>query len=54
MCASRRGSVGRALAYDIPHARRVVIPSGGHLVNLIQPERCNPALLAFLAMHPGT
>lgn len=40
--------VADALAYAIPKARRVVVPGGGHLVNLVQPERYNEAVLGFL------
>jgi pimeloyl-ACP methyl ester carboxylesterase len=37
-----------ALAYALPHARRVVLPGGGHLINLSEPERYSEAVLEFL------
>lgn len=40
--------VSDALAYGIPGARKVIIPGGGHMVNLIEPERYNRAVLDFL------
>ena len=41
--------VARALAYYLPDARLAVVPGGGHLVNLVEPERYDAAVLAFLA-----
>jgi len=40
--------VARALAYYIPNARLVVVPGGGHMVNMIEPDRYNSAILKFL------
>jgi len=40
--------VADALAYVLPNARRIVIPGGGHLVNLSAPERYTAAVLDFL------
>ena len=40
--------VARALAYYLPDARLVTVPGGGHMVNLIEPDRYNTALLDFL------
>lgn len=40
--------VADALAYAMPNARRLVVPGGGHLVNLIAPDRYNEAVLEFL------
>lgn len=45
--------VSRALAYYIPDARLSVVPGGGHLVNLIEPERYNTTVKAFLSMLGG-
>lgn len=41
--------VAHGLAYYIPNARLVVIPGGGHVVNLIAPAAYNAAVLEFLA-----
>lgn len=41
--------VAHALAYYIPNARLMVVPGGGHLVNLIDPEAYNATVLEFLA-----
>lgn len=40
--------VARALAYYIPSARLVVVQGGGHMVNMIEPDRYNTAVLNFL------
>jgi pimeloyl-ACP methyl ester carboxylesterase len=40
--------VADALTYGIAGARRIVIPGGGHMVNLVEPQRYNRAVLAFL------
>ena len=40
--------VGRALAYYLPKARFAVVPGGGHMVNLIEPDRYNAVVLGFL------
>lgn len=37
-----------ALVYYLPHAELAVIQGGGHLVNMIQPEAYNAALIRFL------
>jgi pimeloyl-ACP methyl ester carboxylesterase len=41
-------ATGEKLAVALPHARLVVIPGAGHVVNLARPEPFNAALLAFL------
>ena len=41
--------VARALAYYIPDARLAVVAGGGHMVNLIEPDRYNATALKFLA-----
>ena len=41
--------VARALAYYIPNARLAFVSGGGHMVNLIEPDRYNAAILEFLA-----
>jgi pimeloyl-ACP methyl ester carboxylesterase len=41
--------VARALAYYIPNARLAVVSGGGHMVNLIEPDRYNATILEFLA-----
>lgn len=41
--------VAHALAYYLPNARLVVVPGGGHVVNLVNPQAYNEAVLAFLA-----
>jgi pimeloyl-ACP methyl ester carboxylesterase len=46
--------VADALAYTIPKARRVVVPGGGHLINLVQPERYNEVVLDFLRTASGS
>jgi pimeloyl-ACP methyl ester carboxylesterase len=45
--------VADALAYAIPGAQRLVIPGGGHLVNLSQPVAYNAAVMSFLAAVDG-
>jgi len=45
--------VAHALAYYVPDARLVVVPGGGHLVNLIAPGRYNAAVLEFLSSVDG-
>ena len=40
--------VARSLAYDLPNAQLVVVPGGGHMINLVQPNRYNAALMKFL------
>jgi pimeloyl-ACP methyl ester carboxylesterase len=40
--------VAHALAYYIPTARLAVVSGGGHMVNLIEPDRYNATILAFL------
>ncbi|MBN1459956.1 MAG: alpha/beta hydrolase [Armatimonadetes bacterium] len=44
--------VSDALAYGIRGAHRVVVPGGGHSVQLQQPERFNEELRAFLVGVP--
>jgi len=39
----------RALEQLLPHARRVVVPDAGHVVNLEKPESFNEALRSFLS-----
>ena len=41
--------VADALTYGIPGARKVVVPGGGHIVNLVEPALYNRAVLDFLA-----
>ncbi|HEY6358593.1 MAG TPA: alpha/beta hydrolase, partial [Vicinamibacterales bacterium] len=36
------------LAFEIAGSQKVVIPGGGHLVNMIEPERYNAEVLRFL------
>jgi 2-succinyl-6-hydroxy-2,4-cyclohexadiene-1-carboxylate synthase len=43
--------VAEALGYGIPNATKVVIPGGGHLINLSQRAAFNQAVLGFLATH---
>jgi 3-oxoadipate enol-lactonase len=38
----------RVLSYYIPKARLEIVPGGGHMVNLIEPDRYNAAVLKFL------
>jgi 3-oxoadipate enol-lactonase len=38
----------RGLAYYIPDARLAVVVGGGHMVNLIEPDRYNATVLKFL------
>jgi len=40
--------VARTLAYYLPNATLTVIPGGGHLINLEQPEDYNAAIVKFL------
>lgn len=40
--------VADALTYGIAGARSVVIPGGGHMVNIVEPRRYNRAVLDFL------
>jgi 3-oxoadipate enol-lactonase len=40
--------VADALTYGIRGARKVVIPGGGHMVNVIEPARYNRAVRDFL------
>jgi pimeloyl-ACP methyl ester carboxylesterase len=40
--------VADALPYGIPGAKKVVIPTGGHMVNLVEPWVYNRAILDFL------
>jgi pimeloyl-[acyl-carrier protein] methyl ester esterase len=40
--------VARSLAYYLPAAQLVVVPGGGHMINLVQPNRYNAALMKFL------
>lgn len=44
-----RQIVADALAYGVTGASKVVIPDGGHLVHLAQPERFSAEVLRFLA-----
>jgi pimeloyl-ACP methyl ester carboxylesterase len=44
-----RRIVADALAYGVTGASKVVIPDGGHLAHLAQPERFNAEVLRFLA-----
>ena len=41
--------VARALTYYLPNARLVIVPGGGHMVNLIEPARYNAAIVEFLS-----
>ncbi len=41
--------VSDAVAYGISHAERVIVPGGGHVVMLQQPERFNGEIKRFLA-----
>lgn len=41
--------VARALAYYIPNARLKFVSGGGHMVNLIEPDRYNAMIMEFLA-----
>jgi pimeloyl-ACP methyl ester carboxylesterase len=36
------------LTFEIPHAQKVVVRGGGHLVNMIEPELYNAEVLRFL------
>ena len=47
--------VARALAYYVPKARLAVVAGGGHMVNLIEPDRYNATITGFLAgvIPPG-
>jgi pimeloyl-ACP methyl ester carboxylesterase len=36
------------LTYGITGARKVVVPGGGHMVNIVEPARYNRAVLEFL------
>ena len=45
--------VARALAYYIPNARLVEIPGGGHMLNLIEPDRYSAEVLRFLTASRG-
>jgi len=46
--------VARAFAYYLPDARLATVPGGGHMINLIEPDRYNTALLDFLTgVDPG-
>ncbi|UCF78426.1 MAG: alpha/beta hydrolase [Candidatus Eiseniibacteriota bacterium] len=38
-----------ALVYALPHASKAVIEGGGHLINLIEPEKYNELVMQFLA-----
>ena len=40
--------VADALTYGIPGAKKVVIPTGGHMVNLVEPALYNRAVIDFL------
>lgn len=40
--------VARMFAYYLPNARLAVIPGGGHMINLIEPERYNATIRHFL------
>ncbi|HYM68905.1 MAG TPA: alpha/beta hydrolase [bacterium] len=40
--------VARMFAYYLPNAQMAVIPGGGHMINLIESERYNAAILHFL------
>ena len=40
--------VADALTYAIPGAKKVVIPNGGHLINMIEPESYNHVVMNFL------
>jgi pimeloyl-ACP methyl ester carboxylesterase len=39
--------VARSLAYYLPNAQLVVVPGGGHMINLVQPTRYNAVLRKF-------
>jgi pimeloyl-ACP methyl ester carboxylesterase len=45
--------VGRAIAYYLPNARLVVVSGGGHMVNVIEPDRYNATILKFLSGVDG-
>ncbi|HLW58538.1 MAG TPA: alpha/beta hydrolase [bacterium] len=38
----------RMFAYYLPNAQMAVIPGGGHMINLLEPERYNTTILRFL------
>jgi pimeloyl-ACP methyl ester carboxylesterase len=40
--------VADALTYGIAGARKIVIPGGGHMVNIVEPDRYNRAVRSFL------
>jgi len=40
--------VADALSYAIPGAKKAVIPGGGHLINMIEPESYNQVVMNFL------
>jgi len=44
--------VARALAYYLPNARLAAVPGGGHMVNLIEPDRYNATILEFFSGPP--
>lgn len=41
--------MAEALAYAIPNTTRLVVPGGGHLINMSQPAAFNAAILNYLA-----
>jgi pimeloyl-ACP methyl ester carboxylesterase len=42
-------AIGKLLEKGIPHARKIVVPGAGHMVNMERPEELDRAVLAFLA-----
>jgi pimeloyl-ACP methyl ester carboxylesterase len=45
--------VADAMAYAIRGAERIVLPGGAHLINLIEPDRFNQAVIGFLRRVAG-
>lgn len=46
--------IADSLASRIPHARKVVIPSVGHMANMEAPQQFNDAVLSFIARVDAT
>jgi 3-oxoadipate enol-lactonase len=40
--------VARVFAYYLPNAQLAFVPGGGHMINVIEPERYNATILQFL------
>jgi len=41
--------VADALVYTLPNAKKVVVEGGGHLINMIEPEKYNERVVEFLS-----